>query len=121
MLDFDTDSFVKRWAEAWNAHDISAVLAHFAEDIIFTSPIAARIDPATSGVVRGKQALLAYWTSALEQNPGLHFEIMGTFLGVDCILIRFRNEAGAERIEMLRFRNGLVVEGHGTFSVPTQI
>jgi ketosteroid isomerase-like protein len=121
MLDFDTNGFVERWAAAWNAHDIPAVLAHFSEDVVFTSPIAKTIDPATKGIVRGKKALLAYWTSALEHNRNLRFEITGIFLGIDTILIRFRNENDADRIEMLRFRDGLVIEGHGTIAAPLTV
>jgi len=116
MLDFDVNAFVDDWVRAWNDRDLPAVLAHFSDDAVFTSPIAARIDPGTSGVVRGKKAIQEYWAAALSQNLTLHFEITGVFTGVDCVLIRFRNEAGMDRIEMLRFRDGLVIEGHDTFA-----
>jgi len=92
-----------------------AVLAHFADDAGFTSPIAARIDPGTSGVPCGKKAIEDYWSADLLQNSKRHFEIAGVFKGVDCIFIRFRNESGVDRIEMLRFKDELVVEGQGTF------
>ena len=49
--------FARRWLEAWNAHDVEAVLAHFAEDVTFTSPVAARILERSDGIVRGKVAL----------------------------------------------------------------
>jgi ketosteroid isomerase-like protein len=35
--------FVADWLAAWNAHDVEAVLAHFADDVLFSSPIAARV------------------------------------------------------------------------------
>lgn len=118
MLDFDVSDFVREWARAWNERDLPAVLAHFSEDAVFTSPIAASIHPTSSGLVRGKRAIEKYWTHALSQNAKLHFEITGIFTGVDCVLIRFLNEAGADRIEVLHFKDGLVVEGHGTFALP---
>jgi len=121
MLDFDVQAFVTQWVRAWNDHDLPAVLEHFSDDAIFTSPIAARIDPQSAGVVRGKAAIRDYWTAALAHNAGLHFEVTGLFTGVDCVLIRFRNEAGADRIELLRFKDGLVIEGHGTFAVPAPV
>ncbi|HWI84706.1 MAG TPA: hypothetical protein VNT42_00080 [Sphingomonas sp.] len=47
--------------------------------------------------------------------PGLRFEVTSLFEGVDCLLIGFLNEAGMDRFEVLRFRDGLVIEGHGTY------
>ena len=54
--------FTEDWLAAWNGHDIDAVLAHFHDDVVFTSPIAARVVPESGGMVRGKAALRAYWT-----------------------------------------------------------
>ena len=51
--------FVEDWLAAWNRHDVEAVLAHFVEDVTFTSPVAARIVPGSEGVIRGKTALRA--------------------------------------------------------------
>lgn len=115
--DFDAAGFARAWAAAWNAHDVEAVLAHFAEDAVFTSPLAERVVPGCGGVVTGKAALRRYWTTALAHSPALRFEVTSAFAGVDCLLIGFRNERGIERFEVLRLRDGLVVEGHGTFPV----
>ena len=30
--------FAARWAAAWNRRDVEAVLAHFHDDVVFTSP-----------------------------------------------------------------------------------
>ncbi|HMK89964.1 MAG TPA: nuclear transport factor 2 family protein [Methylocystis sp.] len=114
----DPAAFARRWAADWNARDIEAVLAHFHDDVVFTSPVAARLAPASGGVVRGKSALRSYWTAALRKNTDLRFEIISVFTGVDCLLILFRTQKGEDRIEILRFRDGLVFEGHGTFGVP---
>ena len=59
------DGFADEWVQAWNADDIEAVLAHFHDDVVFTSPVAARVVPKSGGVVRGKAALRNYWTTAL--------------------------------------------------------
>jgi hypothetical protein len=109
--------FVQQWIEAWNAHDVEAVLAHFAEDVVFTSPVAARVVPSTGGVVRGKAALRAYWTSALGQIPDLHFDVLGYYAGIDTIVVNYRNQAGGVCNEVLMFRDELVVAGHGTYQL----
>jgi ketosteroid isomerase-like protein len=35
--------FVRHWLDAWNRPDIDAVLAHFADGVTCTAPLAARI------------------------------------------------------------------------------
>ena len=59
-------AFVDDWLTAWNRHDVDAVLTHFHDDVVFTSPIAARVIADSKGVVRGKAALREYWRAALE-------------------------------------------------------
>jgi ketosteroid isomerase-like protein len=107
-------AFAERWAKNWNAHDIEAVLAHFADDAVFTSPLAERVFPDSAGVIRGKDALRQYWAEGIRLSPGLHFELLGVYAGVDTIVIRFRNEHGVDRCEVLTFEGGLVRTGHGT-------
>ena len=46
-------AFAEQWVRDWNAHDIDALLKHFTDDIVFTSPVAARLFGG-DGVVRGK-------------------------------------------------------------------
>jgi ketosteroid isomerase-like protein len=107
--------FVADWQERWNAHDIEGVLAHFHDDVVFTSPVAARLLPDGGGVVRGKAALRAYWSTALERIPDLSHEVVGTYAGVDTVVINFRNQAGGLVNEVLTFDDELVVRGHGTY------
>lgn len=117
MNKVDPKAFAADWLTAWNNHDIEAVLAHFAEDAVFTSPLAARVVPQSGGIVNGKQALRDYWTRAIDRLPALHFTLLGVYAGLDTIVIRFANERGEERCEVLRLKGGLVCEGHGTYAV----
>jgi ketosteroid isomerase-like protein len=111
----DPQAFAREWCNAWNRHDIEAVLAHFAEDVLFTSPVARRVVPETGGVVRGKVALRSYWQRALAQVPDLHFTTIGVYEGVDTIVIHYRNQLGANVCEVLHFEGALVRDGHGTY------
>jgi ketosteroid isomerase-like protein len=81
--------FVETWLGAWNGHDLDAVLAHFAEDVIFTSPVAARVVEGSDGVIRGNAALRRYWREGLTE-----YRIVS---------------------EVLKFDGPLVVGGHGTY------
>lgn len=116
MLDAaESESFAAHWAAGWNNRDLDAVLAHFAEDATFTSPVASQI-LGGDGVIRGKSALREYWTVGLERIPDLHFEVLGVFTGVNTLVIRYRNQRGNEVCEVLTFGpDGRVVAGHGTY------
>lgn len=108
-------AFAERWVKAWNDHDVEAVLGHFADDVVFTSPLATRLFPDSGGVVRGKDALRQYWTAGVLANPALRFELLGVYAGVSTLVIRFRTEQGTDRCEVLTFDGDLVTTGHGSF------
>ena len=107
------EKFAAAWCEAWNSHDLEAIVAHYTDDVTFTSP-AARIVGA-DGVVRGKDALRDYWGAGLKLIPDLHFEVVGVYSGVDTIVINYRNQVGNLVCEVLHFDGDLVREGHGTY------
>lgn len=90
---------------------------HFTDDVLFTSPVAARVLPQTGGVVRGKDALRQYWVTALATQPDLHFEVVGVYRGESTLVINYRNHRGGLVNEVLTFgADGLVREGYGTYS-----
>ena len=113
----DGRAFAQAWLAAWNAHDLDAVMRLFHDDVVFTSPLAAKVVPESQGVLRGKDALRAYWGAALAQLPDLHFELTNLFAGVDTLLIGFRMNGEPERFEILRFHGHRVGEGHGTYRI----
>lgn len=63
MRDFSPERFARDWVAAWNRGDAEAVLAHFADGVVFVSPLSAKVTG--NPEVRGKAALRAYWTKAL--------------------------------------------------------
>ena len=110
----DPHEFATRWCAQWNAHDLEGLIAHFADDVVFTSPVASRI-LGGDGVVRGKAALRAYWQLGLAKIPDLRFEVIDVYAGVDTLVINYRNQAGRRVCEVLTFAGALVTEGHGTY------
>ena len=105
--------FAREWEAAWNRRGVEAVLSHFHEDVVFTSPVAKQIGFVEDGVVKGKDALRRYWTMGLEKTPGLRFEVRSVYEGVNTLVITFKNEKGVDRAEVLTFRDGLVIAGDG--------
>ena len=109
--------FAAEWLDAWNSHDLNAILGHFSDDVIFTSPLAQRIVEGSDGVIRGIDDLRGYWSEGLRRNPELHFEIEDLYVGVNTLVIQYRNHSGGLVNEVLTFEGPLVVEGHVTYLV----
>jgi hypothetical protein len=103
------------WVEAWNAHDIESVLAHSHDDVLFTSPVATQVIPDSGGVVRGKEALRAYWAAALAAWPICTSTSSVSTAVKSVLVINYRNQRGGLANEVLVFDGGLVREGHGTY------
>src|SRR5450631_3425885 len=101
-------TFASQWLDAWNAHDLDAILSHFSEEVTFTSPLARQIVDGSDGVIRGRRELRSYWKEGLRRNPELHFDIEYLFLGVDTIVIQYRNHSGGLVNEVLTFDGPLV-------------
>jgi len=102
MLDTkDAQQFAKNWCEAWNSHDSESILSHYAEDVVLTSPTAARLLNDPAGVVSGKAALRHYFAAGLKAYPNLRFELLDVTCGVSSVVIYFANQSGAKVCEFM--------------------
>ena len=86
--------FAADWIAAWNSHDLERILAHYSDDFEMSSPVIVQIVGEPSGGLKGKVAVGAYWTKALELIPELHFELVTTLLGVDSITLYYKGARG---------------------------
>lgn len=64
----------RAWVRAFNAHDVSALVALYADDATHTSPKIRALHPDTGGELRGKAAIAAWWRDAIERLPSLRYE-----------------------------------------------
>ena len=97
------ERFAADWIDAWNAHDLERVLAHYSDDFEMSSPFIASIAGEPSGMLSGKAAVGSYWTKALEIIPDLHFEAIAVLTGVDSIVLHYRGARGRLAAEVFRF------------------
>ncbi|MFZ1754215.1 MAG: nuclear transport factor 2 family protein [Caldilineaceae bacterium] len=103
--------FAQEWIDAWNSHDMTRILAHYRDDFVMSSPKIVQIAGEPSGVLRGKPAVAAYWTTALSRLPDLRFELIGVYAGVDRVVIHYFGAGGQQAAESFVFdSNGLVIE-----------
>jgi|tagenome__1003787_1003787.scaffolds.fasta_scaffold20746808_2 hypothetical protein len=99
------------WLDAWNAHDPERVVAHFADDVLVASPVAAQLRPGSEGVLRGKAEVLSYYRDGLASSPGLHFSLVDVCTGVDGYTVVYRNQRETLVSEQLTLRaDGLAAE-----------
>ncbi|WHZ23767.1 MAG: hypothetical protein OJF47_002879 [Nitrospira sp.] len=94
MTDECARRFGQEWVDAWNAHDLDRVLAHYADDCEFQSPFIISIANEPSGRLTGKAAIRAYWAAALEKLPDLRFELLDVLIGADCLTLHYRGHRG---------------------------
>jgi hypothetical protein len=70
-------------------------------------------------VIRGKEALRAYWSEGVRLIPDLRFEVLAVYAGISTVVISYRNQAGGVVCEVLTFDGPLVIQGHGTHPART--
>jgi len=114
MEQTEAQAFAEQWVKDWNAHDVDALLDNFTDDVVFTSPVAIRI-LGGDGVIRGKEALRAYWSEGIRLIPDLRFEVLAVYVGISTLVINYRNQAGGVVNEVLTFDGDRVSSGHGTY------
>jgi hypothetical protein len=97
------EHFAADWVEAWNAHDLERILAHYSDDFEMSSPVIVQVAGEPSGTLRGKQAVGAYWRKALQLIPDLHFELLSVLVGVGSITLYYRGARGRLAAEVFHF------------------
>jgi hypothetical protein len=84
-------SFAQEWIAAWNARDLERILAHYAPDVVLTSPVAQRLLHG-DGKVRGIEALRSYFARGLQAYPEIRFELVDVLWGIETIVLYYRNQ-----------------------------
>jgi len=107
----DAHGFTQEWIEAWNSHDLDAVLSHYADDFQMSSPLIVQLAGVPSGTLRGKDDVRRYWEAGLKRFPDLKFELLGTYAGASGLAIHYKGPNGRQSVEVFHFNeSGLVTE-----------
>lgn len=97
----EAQQFAKDWCEAWNSHDLDSIMSHYADEVVLTSPTAARLLSDPAGVVNGKDALRDYFGVGLKAYPNLQFEVLDVTCGVSSMVVNYANQNGAKVSEFM--------------------
>jgi hypothetical protein len=99
-------AFGQAWVDAWNRHDLDAILSHYDEGIVFCSPFVAKLAGEPSGILNGLAPLRVYFAEALKKYPDLRFSEMRALAGVTSITLTYRSVAGLHAAEVMSLGAG---------------
>ncbi len=91
----------KQWIQAWNSHDLDAIMSHYSEDVVLVSPVTAKLLGDPAGIVKGKPALRAYFQKGLEFYPQLRFDLIDVMWGLSSLVVYYTNQNGTKSGEFM--------------------
>ncbi len=87
----DALEIARNWLEDWNAHDLDRIISHYAEEIVFISPMVVKLLDSPSRSIEGKSALRNYFDRGLTVYPELEFKAIEILVGVSSLVIYYRS------------------------------
>ncbi len=112
------EHFATEWIESWNAHDLNRVLSHYAEEFEMSSPVIIQVAGDSSGTLKGKDAVGAYWEKALALFPDLKFELVTVLTGVNSITLYYKAIQGRLAAEVFHFgSDNKVIKAFAHYSI----
>ena len=115
----DPQQFARDWVAAWSRRDVDAVLAHYDDRAVFTSPKAQTI--VGTARLADKAALESYWRAALERIPRITFELQRALWddATRTLIVLYLADLAGNRshgCEVMRFsERDLVIEGEAFY------
>ena len=118
-MKIDSKAFADQWISEWKRKDVEAMLSHFSEDVIFTSPRATAI--MGSPRVEGKSKLREYWTKAIDRIQTIRFTLDYAISDDDRMGIVYTAEIDGRRVRSVEFLvfgdDGLIREGEAMHGI----
>lgn len=94
--------FAVSWVEAWNSGDLERIIVHYAEDVVFSSPLVRTIGGGNSNTIWGREALRGYVTAALRKFPLLRFRLRAVYVGDQAVVLLYDSVNGLVASEKLK-------------------
>jgi len=107
------EAIALKWFDAFNTHDLEALLALYHDEAKHFSPNLKIRKPETKGYVQGKAALRSWWQDAFERLPTLNYNYTTLTANDERVFMEYiRKVEGEEDMlvaEVLEIRDGLIV------------
>jgi limonene-1,2-epoxide hydrolase len=106
-------SIAHAWFEAFNTHNLEKLLSLYDLEAAHFSPKLKIRHPETNGLVKGQEALSAWWQEAFERLPSLHYKVTSLTANSDRVFMEYTrhvdNEDAMLVAEVLEIKEGLIV------------
>ncbi|RVU01123.1 nuclear transport factor 2 family protein [Mucilaginibacter limnophilus] len=102
MTQQKANEFAKQWIEAWNSHDLDRIMAQYAEEVEFNSPMIISLGMNDDGRIMGKTILRQYFEKGLNAYPELNFKLHYVFCGIDSLVIKYESVNGKPAAEVMQ-------------------
>jgi ketosteroid isomerase-like protein len=86
-------ALAEEWCDAWNRKDLDAVMAHYAENVAFSSPTVVKRWGIADGWLRGSTRLRENFAIGIAVE-GLRFDLVDVVIGVASMCVMYRRETG---------------------------
>ena len=106
-------TIARNWLDAFNRHDIEKILELYDDQAEHYSPKLKLRSPETNGLIRGKDAMRAWWKDSFNRFPTLQYQVIQLTPFENRVFMEYvRKAKGDEDLrvgEMLAVRNSLIV------------
>lgn len=113
MTPAELNSIANKWFDAFNNQNLEQLLSLYDENAQHYSPKLKARQPETNGLIKGKNAMRAWWQDAFNRLPTLKYEVIRLTPYEDRVFMEYvRHVNGEEDLyvgEMLEVENGKIV------------
>jgi SnoaL-like domain len=102
----DGERLAREWVDAWNSHDLEAIMSLYAPAVRFQTPTIIDTLGVPDGLVEGADRLREHFDRGLQRLPELHFELDGIYVGVRSLAITYRWADGTPVCELHEYDAG---------------
>jgi ketosteroid isomerase-like protein len=93
--------FAHEWLDAWNKHDVDLIMKHYADSIVFCSPIVQKVLGDPNGIVQGIDNLRNYFSRQLNKFSTLRFQLLDVFASPQSIVLYYKINRGLLAAEVM--------------------
>lgn len=102
-----------QWFEAFNEHNLEKLLSLYHNNAEHYSPKLKIRQPETKGLIKGKEALRAWWKDSFDRLPTLRYEVIKLTADEEQVFMEYirhvQDEENLKVGEVLEIKNGLIV------------
>ena len=107
---------VNEWLRAFNAADVDAMVALYAEEAIHTSPKLRSAQPSSEGRLVGKAAMRQWWLEAFDRLPSISYEVVSVVADEHVAVIEYlrhrQGEATIQVAEVFEIEEGKIIRSN---------